>query len=128
KFDVTLRDCAAMGEDFVEMFEQRKANCSGNFWKFTVDPPTFLWNPHVRAPKLSANRRALAHLSRDQMAAPSPIANGFAACSEKLRKSFPRARRGSKRPSRKRRTLRSDDRHLVRHRRPQHPARLPYSN
>jgi hypothetical protein len=45
EFDVTLRDCSAMGEDFVEMFEHRKANCSGNFWKFTVDPTTFLWNP-----------------------------------------------------------------------------------
>ena len=45
EFDVTLRECSEMGEDFVEMFEHRKANCSGIFWKFTVDPPTFLWNP-----------------------------------------------------------------------------------
>jgi hypothetical protein len=44
--------------------------------------------PHVRASKLRANRRALAHLSRDRMAPPSPIANGFVACSEKTSKEF----------------------------------------
>ena len=26
EFDVTLRDCSEMGEDFVEMFEHRKAS------------------------------------------------------------------------------------------------------
>src|SRR6266446_3603866 len=34
-----------MSEDFVEIFEHRKTNCSANFWQFAVDPPTVLCNP-----------------------------------------------------------------------------------
>src|SRR5207247_4977119 len=45
ELDVTLRDCSAMSEDFVEIFEHRKTNCSAHFWQFAVDPPTVLCNP-----------------------------------------------------------------------------------
>ena len=41
--------------------------------------PNLFVELHVRTAKLRANGRALANLSRDRMAPPSPIANGFVA-------------------------------------------------